>query len=140
MAKISFPGFESYEKALRELGADAEKICKAAVYDGAAIVADAIRASYYSQPHPYSEHGNEVIKSMTLSKIRNDDGYVNTKVGFVGYDSEGTATAIIARTLESGNSHQRKKPFIRPAVNRVKQAAIRAMGDKIDQMTKQIVK
>ena len=140
MAKISFPGFESYEKALRELGADAEKICKAAVYDGAAIVADAIRASYYSQPHSYSEHGNEVIKSMTLSKIRNDDGYVNTKVGFVGYDSEGTATAIIARTLESGNSHQKKKPFIRPAVNRVKQAAIRAMGDKIDQMTKQIVK
>lgn len=140
MAKISFPGFESYEKALRELGADAEKICKAAVYDGAAIVADAIRASYYSQPHPYSEHGNEVIKSMTLSKIRNDDGYVNTKVGFVGYDSEGTATAIIARTLESGNSHQKKKPFIRPAVNRSKEAAIRAMGDKIDQMTKQIVK
>ena len=140
MAKISFPGFESYEKALRELGADADKICKAAVYDGAAIVADAIRASYYSQPHPYSEHGNEVIKSMTLSKIRNDDGYVNTKVGFVGYDSEGTATAIIARTLESGNSHQKKKPFIRPAVNRVKEAAIRAMGDKIDKMTKQIVK
>lgn len=140
MAKISFPGFESYEKALRELGADAEKICKAAVYDGAAIVADAIRASYYSQPHPYSEHGNEVIKSMTLSKIRNDDGYVNTKVGFVGYDSEGTATAIIARTLESGNSHQKKKPFIRPAVNRSKEAAIRAMGDKIDQMTKQIAK
>ena len=140
MAKISFPGFESYEKALRELGADAEKICKAAVYDGAAIVADAIRASYYSQLHPYSEHGNEVIKSMALSKIRNDDGYVNTKVGFVGYDSEGTATAIIARTLESGNSHQRKKPFIRPAVNRVKQAAIKAMGEKIDQMTKQIVK
>lgn len=140
MAKISFPGFESYEKAIRELGADAEKICKAAVYDGAAIVADAIRASYYSQPHPYSEHGNEVIKSMTLSKIRNDDGYVNTKVGFVGYDSEGTATAIIARTLESGNSHQKKKPFIRPAVNRSKEAAIRAMGDKIDQMTKQIVK
>lgn len=140
MAKISFPGFESYEKALRELGADAEKICKAAVYDGAAIVADAIRASYYSQPHPYSEHGNEIIKSMTLSKIRNDDGYVNTKVGFVGYDSEGTATAIIARTLESGNSHQKKKPFIRPAVNRSKEAAIRAMGDKIDQMTKQIVK
>lgn len=140
MAKISFPGFESYEKALQELGADAEKICKAAVYDGAAIVADAIRASYYSQPHPYSEHGNEVIKSMTLSKIRNDDGYVNTKVGFVGYDSEGTATAIIARTLESGNSHQRKKPFIRPAVNRSKETAIRAMGEKIDQMTKQIVK
>ena len=44
MAKIDYKGIDDYAKALGKLWKESEEIITAAVYDGAAIVADEIKA------------------------------------------------------------------------------------------------
>lgn len=139
MAKIEFKGIEKYQKILAEIGNKSEKICKVAVYDGAAIVADAVRKNYDSYSHPYSE-GNGLIDSMGLSKMQNDSGYVNTKLGFFGYLKDGKPAALVAAAMESGTSHQSKKPFVRTAVKRVKASAQNAMKKTLDEQIERIMK
>jgi len=56
----------------------------------------------------------------------------NTKIGFDGYDRKGVPNALKARAMESGTSTQPKRPFVRPAVNRVKKKAIEEMGKTLD--------
>ena len=130
MAKIEFKGIEEYEKQLRELGAGAEGVCKYAIYEAAGIVADAIRANT-----PESEGGGDLKNSIALTPMRNDNGFVNTKVVFAGEDRKGVSNAWKARWLESGRSKQPKHQFVRPAVNRVKRAAEfaidKALNDKL---------
>lgn len=135
MAKIEFKGIAEYEHQLRELGAGAEGVCKYAIYEAAGIVADAIRANT-----PESQDGGDLKNSIALTPMRNDNGFVNTKVVFAGEDRKGVSNAWKARWLESGNSKQPKHQFIRPAVNRVKRAAEfaidKALNDKLNQMMK----
>ena len=138
MATIKAEGIDEYLKQLDKLGRDLEKVCKAAVFDGAAVVADAVRDSYYRNEHPFSENGNEVIQSLGLSKMRNDGGFISTKLGFSGYNSDGRPNAVIARTMESGNSHQAAKPFVRPALKHCSEMAKAAMKNKVETMIKEI--
>lgn len=131
MAKIDFDGVDKYASILADLARDVEAICKAAVYDGAAVVADSVRAEYEHIEHPYAE-GHDLIDHMTLAKMRNDNGYVNTKLMFGGYLKNGAPAPLVARVLESGNSHQSKKPFVRKGVNRAKTRAQAAMAAQLD--------
>ena len=50
MANIELEGFDSYLKQLNALKTDSTKICKAVVYPGAAILADALRSEVESLP------------------------------------------------------------------------------------------
>ena len=45
MATIKFPGLKEYEKRLSTLGKEGKAIAEKAVYAGAAIIADAVRAN-----------------------------------------------------------------------------------------------
>ena len=116
MATIKFDGIEEYAKQLSDLGAAAEGICKYAIYDAAGMVADAIKANT-------PEDTGDLKNSLVLRPMQNRDGFIFTKVVFDGYDSKGVPNAVKANVLESGSSTRQKHPFIRPAVNRVKQAA-----------------
>ena len=116
MATIKFDGIEEYARQLSDLGAAAEGICKYAIYDAAGMVADAIKANT-------PEDTGDLKNSLVLRPMQNRDGFIFTKVVFDGYDSKGVPNAVKANVLESGSSTRQKHPFIRPAVNRVKQAA-----------------
>lgn len=112
MAKFTVgKGLAEYESRIAALGIHAEGICKAAVYEGAGIIAEAIRDNT-----PVDT--GDLRASVGIAPIRNDNGFINTKIGFDGYDRRGVPNAIKARVIESGSSHRRKKPFIRPAVER----------------------
>lgn len=141
MAKIELKGFDNYIKILVEIGDHAEAACKAAVYDGAAVIADAVRAEYNHYDHPYAQH-HDLIDHLSLAPMRNDDGFINTKLGFPGYLKNGAPAALVARALESGtsNDHQQKKPFIRPAVNRARKRAEAAMAAQLDKQIERIMK
>ena len=89
MAKFKFTGIEAYTASLEKIGGkSAVGVLKYAVYPGAAVVADAIRSALESH-----RDTGDLQKSLTLATMRNDDGYVNTKVTFAGYDRNGTPNA-----------------------------------------------
>ena len=133
MAKIEFDGFEEYRKQLKKLGANVEGVIKYAVYDAAGMVADSIKAAT-----PVDT--GALQNSVGLTDFKNEGGYVYTKVVFNGYDDRGVPNAIKARVLESGSSNRTKHPFIRPAVNRVKSAAVFSIEMQLDKKINELMK
>lgn len=132
MARITFTGIDKYADKLAELGARAEGCCKYALYEGAAIVADTVKARV-------PENTGDLRDSMALTEMRNDAGFIYTKIVFDGYDRKGVPNSIKARVLERGNSHVSARPFVRPAVNSVRKAAVAAMGKALDEKINQIM-
>ena len=144
MAKFKFEGIDKYTASLEKIGGkNAEKVLKQAVYPGAGIVADAIRNGL--EPHRDS---GELARSLSLAPMRNDEGYVNTKVTFAGYDTakpskrfpQGVPNAVKAASLESGNSRgQKATHFISNAVKSVRQKAIDEMSKALEEKIGQIM-
>ena len=153
MAKLSFPGLSEYELVLSRLGEKTEEIAGKAVYEGTAIVADEIRKGIEGLPI-VSGFGTEekplpggvtqsqkkgLLNGLGISKIRNDYGYINVKIGFDDYNStmtkkypNGQPNALVARGVEGGTSWKQKHPFVRPAVSRSKKASEKAMQEALD--------
>lgn len=151
MAKINTSGVNEYITMLNKLSRGVEPIAKEALYDGADVVADAIKASLTqaiaSNASGRRARGDKrvntggLVDSMFIAKMRNDGGYINTAIGFAGYDKNGTPNALKASALESGTSNGiRKTSFIRNAVNASKDSCINAIKQKfeaeIDKITK----
>lgn len=142
-------GMEEYLSKLGNLEFKAEEMCKRAVYDGAKIVADQIKANIKSLPvqDKYEDYATGIktiqkkglIESFGIATCRNENGYINVKAGFDGYNGlkskkypSGQPNAMIARTFESGNSQTKKHPFVAPAVRSTKEAAEMAMQATIE--------
>lgn len=164
MATIKFPGLKEYEKRLSTLGKEGKAIAEKAVYAGAAIIADAVRANINALPAVKDEWGvvaynnnwsaplTETAKKglqdgFGISQMGNEDGILNVKLGFDGYNDmktkkypKGQPNAIIARSLESGSSIAKKRPFVAPAVRKTKKAAEETMAKIIDEEIAKIMK
>lgn len=137
MAKFKFEGMDEYITTLGRIGGkQAEKIIKYAVYPGAGLVADAVRAAV----DPSHRESGDLAKSLTLATMRNDNGFINTKLMFDGYDSKGVPNAIKAAALESGTSRgQKATHFISKAVKSVQDRAVDAMANALDEKLGQIM-
>lgn len=136
MAKFRFEGIEQYVTTLGRIGGkQAEKVLKYAVYPGAGIIADSIRSALASH-----RDTGDLMDSLTLATMRNDNGYINTKIMFDGYDSKGVPNAIKAAALESGTSRgQPATHVISKAVNGSRDKAIEAMSKALDEKLGQIM-
>lgn len=136
MAKFEFRGIEQYTESLHRIGGqNAVKVLKYAVYPGAAVVADAIREA----AERYKDTG-ELLSSIGLANMRNDDGYVNTKITFAGYDKKGVPNALKAAALESGTSRgQKATHFISKATKGATDRAISEMSKALDEKLEQIM-
>lgn len=128
MAKIKFDGLEAYQDRLLELEHRTTGICKQAVYEGAKIVADTL-----TENCPVGE--GDLQKSIGLSTMRNEDGFIYTVLGFAGYDKKGNPNVVKARVLENGRSSSKgitgKRPFIRKSISQSKGKAVNAMKKKV---------
>lgn len=133
MARIEWKGLEAYQDKLHELTIGTAKLCKAAVYEGAAVVVEAVKAKCPTD-------SGDLRDSVGLSEMRNDNGFINTKLGFDGYDSKGVPNVVKARVIESGASNHKKNPFVRLAVNGCKEQAKAAMAKKFDDAVNEIMK
>ena len=131
MATIRFSGIDAYMEQLQRLEQDSEEILKRAVYDGAAIVADEVRQRLHAVLSP--DATGQLESSLGISKIQNDRGYVNARIGFDGYDSKGVPNQLKANVLESGSTRQPKRPFMRPAVNAARRPAEEKMKQVVEQ-------
>ena len=164
MAKIEFVGLGEYSKKLFALGRAGLGICKAAAYEGADEVADAVRRSIKSlpaesdykaianwrskTPNAYITEAQKkgLLEGLYLAEMKEEAGFVYTQIGFAGYNDtktktypNGQANSMIARSIESGSSARRKTPFVRPAVNASKEKAIERMGEKVQEMIDKIM-
>lgn len=138
MPTIKFNGIDEYMERLQALGAQSREILQTAVYEGAAIVADEVRDRLHAVLSP--DATGELESSLGIAPMRNDRGYVNTRIGFDGYDSKGVANQLKANVLESGSSKQPKRPFMRPAVNASRKPAEAKMAQVVDQEIEKIMK
>lgn len=137
MAKFKFEGMDEYIETLEKIGGkNTEGILKYAVYPGAAVVANAIRSEIESN---HKETG-DLASSISLSSMRNDNGFINTKLSFAGYDSKGVPNAIKAAALESGTSRgQKATHFITKTIKSVKERAEDEMQKALDEKLGQII-
>lgn len=134
MANIKIEGLDEQISKLWSLGVNAEVIIKRAVFDGAAVVADEMRRST-------PKDTGDLADSLSIAPFRSDNGVINVKINYTGYDRKGEPNAKKAAVLEHGTSKGRKAaPFIRPAVNRAKAAAIAAMNATFDAEVNKIIK
>lgn len=166
MAKIDFKGLDEYSKKLEILFKDTEKVVREAVYEGAAVVADEIKAGLKGLPIEEGGNGlppvgtaehklsgvsrkqkSDLIDSFGLAPIENDGGYIETKAGVDGYGSiptkkypNGVPNAMLMRSIESGTTFRNKNPVFRKAVNRSRKQCEKKMAETIDQKIEEIMK
>lgn len=138
---MRFVGLDEYVRKLNRLAdtKKAEGLIKVAVYEGAGLVADEIRRNL--QGH---RDTGDLLDSLYLSEMANENGYIYTQVGFAGYDRNGVPNALKANALESGTSrnsieHQPKTPFIRPAIKATRERAEAAMAATLESSIEQIM-
>lgn len=149
MATVKLKGFEDYERILRELQDESEDIIKSGVYEGSKAVADAVRTQISGirteGPSKYETERREIQKqalkdSLGITTMRNDNGFINVKIGFDGYNDlksarwpQGQPNAMVARIFESGTSFSSKQPFFKRALNQSKRLAAEKMKMTIDE-------
>lgn len=142
MAKFQVgSGIDEYISQLQNLEFSTEDLIGRAIYKGADIVADAIKANIESLP---ASACTDVEKAglrsgFGIAKMQDENGYFNVKAGFDGYNEDvtkkwphGKPNSMIARSIEGGTSWKAKHPFIAPAVRSSRDAAEKAMIEEIE--------
>lgn len=150
MATLKTVGVDEYINQLNAILDNSAKVAGRMVYEGAGIVADEIKSRIQMIPaRDESENGRAMgvtdierkglSESLGISRMRNDEGFFNEKIGFDGYNGhvtkaypKGHPNSMVARTVESGTSWLQKTPFIAPAVSASRGKAEKAMEKIFD--------
>lgn len=155
-------GAQEYLDQLVRLEADTKEIVGKAIYPAAGLVTDAIRKNISAVPvHTDGKLGTTedpvtgltsaqragLLEGLGISKMKDDSGYINVKIGMDGYNRtktkkypNGQPNALIIRSLESGTSWRRKHPVIGPAVSKNKTKAEQLMADALDEEIAKLMK
>lgn len=161
MATFQFGGIDNYIKQLNKLQQSTkDDVIGKTVYAGAAVVADAVKDAIRALPvgSGHAAQG-ELVDTVTLpqkeglldgfgiSRMKDDDGFVNVKLGFAGYNAtrtdkypQGQPNALIARAVNSGTTFRKKTRFVDKAVNSAKKAAEAAMDAACNREIEKIMK
>lgn len=161
MAKIQFKNGGDYLLRLETLeGLAKQNLLGNVVYDGAKVVADIVKEEIgglpvdnrrgsqdnpASGPNQYQKKGLE--KSFGIAPIRNDNGFVNVKLGFDGYNGlktkrwpQGQPNQMIARSVERGTSWMKANPFMKRALRKARKQALEVMDSKLQIEIQKIMK
>lgn len=158
MATFEFGGIDTYIKQLNKLqAATKDGVIGKTVYAGADVVANSVRSAIQSLPEgkegdaglgavtPAQKRG--LLEGFGISRMRDDDGFINVKLGFDGYNSvktrkfpKGQPNVLIARAVNSGNSFRKKTKFVDKAVSSAKKAAEAAMDAACSREIEKIMK
>lgn len=153
MAKVTFTGIDGTMARLNALQQSLkDQIIGEMVYDGAGIVADAVREEIQKLPTsqhegkpwfgtpahpargPSEEQKKGLLDSLGVSHMRDDDGFLNVAIGFDGYNQviskrwpRGEPNQLVARAVARGTSFMEANPFFKAAVNKTRSKAKAAM-------------
>ena len=159
MAKMTIgKGMDEYLAKLGNLEFAAPGLVGQAIYEGAKVVADQVRAEIEALPtaeskrvaiprDPTQVEKDGLLDGLGVAKKKNDGGYINVKIGMDGYNTDktkkyprGKPNAMIARSIESGSTVMKRNAFISRAVNKTKKEAEAAMQKVIEEGIEKIVK
>lgn len=160
MAKFEVgKGLDDYIALLGNLEFQTEPIIGRSIYQGAAIIADAIRQNIEALPvqHGSAKRGQRrnptqvekdgMLAGLGVAGMKDDNGYFNVKIGMDGYNDHvtekyprGHANSMVARTIENGNTYMNRIPFISRAVKAKKDAAEDAMKKELEEQMSKIMK
>ena len=146
---MKIKGLREYENRLLKLENLTREILGEAIYEGAGLVADAVKSSIESIPiDERYVTGGATLYGITpeqkaglrdgfgIARMRDDSGFLNVKLGFEGYNSQvttkypgGQPNSLIARSVNAGTSFRQRIPFIDNAVNQTKGAAEQKMTE-----------
>lgn len=157
MAKFIFEGINDLVATYQRLGIDTDQMVRRAVYNGAKVVADGTKAALQALPTDDSFDRGEPRTSITskqkaglidgfgISKMKEENGYINVKLGVHGRNKERTKTfpggepnVAVARQLETGTSYMQKNPVFSRTAKNLKNACEQAMQDSLDRDLKAI--
>lgn len=152
MAKLTVGnGLTKYLEQLGNLSDRADGMAGRAIYEGAKIVADQIRANIEGLPvqektrgglrrDPTQVEKDGLLAGLGVAKKQDDGGFINVKIGMDGYNAhvterypKGHPNAMIARAINAGSTYMNRYPFIDNAVRATKAAAEDAMREVIDE-------
>ena len=159
MAKFQFTGVDDLLAQYEKLEANSTQMIGKAIYVGAGLVADTIRASMESiivdnhfgtsenkiaGPNALQKMG--LLQSMGISELRRDGNFWNVKVGWDGYNNlktkrwpQGQPNTLVAQSVESGTSWMEKQPFVRRAEKSSKGRCEEVMAEAFDKELKRII-
>ena len=161
-------GIDSYIEQLNRLEINTRDVLGRSIYAGADIVADAIKENIRALPvsnakkrgtpeNPISTvtsaQKEGLLEGFGISRMQENDGVVNVKIGFAGYNKTVSKTSkhagwtnvhqansMIARSVEYGTSFRKKTPFIATAIRATKAQAEKAMADQLDKEIEKAMK
>lgn len=142
---------DAFERSIALLREEAKQVAKRALYDGAAVAADALRISVDAldrvsdvqaiqawrtgKPTILSvSQKNGLREGLGVSPMKERGGTISVKIGFDGYNRvktkrwpNGQPNQVIAASCEHGSSAMLEQPFIRPTMEKNRSAILRAM-------------
>ena len=159
MAKWTMEGMSEYIAYLQSIAGVTDEAIGAGVYAMAEVVADKVRDNIRALPaaqkgktsYRVSEHWvmsrlseeqkRGLLDGFGVTRMQDDSGYKNVKLGFDGYNSiktkkypQGQPNVLIARVTESGSSYRQKTPFMRTAVNASRKEALEKGREAVDRV------
>lgn len=152
--KLTVKGLTEFIHNLDELGKNGKKFAKRSLYEGAGVMADAIKSSINTIPTraeesdpgaPRMQSGitptqkQGLIDGFGISRMRDAGPGVNVKLGFGGKNADGRSNASVADAAESGRSWMQATHFFSQAVNGSRGAAESAMEKEFTDQVKQIM-
>lgn len=149
MATIRFKRGDDYILKLERVGSEADETTRRALYEGAKVVADAVKNNIRNLPLCDAEKYilRDLEESFGITPMQSDRGGWEVKLGFDGYGSRktkkyprGLPNQLAARAIESGTSFRPKHPFVRTAVNAARGPCREAMKRQIDEDIEKIMK
>lgn len=141
MATIRFDGLDAYARMLTRIEKGAPQIIEKAVRAGTGVVLDEIQKGINTLPQKTGITVRGLSKGLGKAPILNENGFVNTRIGWDGYNERGVSNHLMATIMEMGTSKvQEKHPFIKPAVSRAKPLAEARMAKVLDEEIKKIMK
>lgn len=140
MARIRFYGLEEYEKKLSKLSAGSEAMADKAICAGAGIITDKIRQNISMIPRVSGVTADGLRDGLGITPLKNDNGFLNRKIGFDGYNAKGEANQKMARMFNSGTSKIRKTPFITSAVSATRKVAEEEMARVLEEEIEKAMK
>lgn len=145
--KITFPALDQYQDMMDEIAHCVEPMCRAGVYEGARVVTDAIDAEISGLNELNSIQRYGLHRGLGIARMWNESTGPVTKPGFEGYNDlrtkrwpKGQPNAMIARSVNRGTSWMPANRFVNRAVKKAKEAAIKAMSDRVDEYITTVTK
>lgn len=161
MARFEFSGIDNYISQLNKLRQSTKDgVVGKTVYAGAEVVADSVRRAIQALPVGDGRaRDGGLVDTVTLpqkaglldgfgiSRMKDDNGFVNVKLGFAGYNAtrtkrypRGQPNALIARSVNSGTTFRKKTKFVDKAVNSSRKSAETAMDAACSREIEKIMK